>query len=101
MTKGRRYAIAMTAALGLIMGILDNTIINIALIPISNALKVELSTVQWLVTGDFLSQAAVIPVAGYLSNRYGARRIFILSIIFFTIGSLICGLMQDPTLLIV
>jgi EmrB/QacA subfamily drug resistance transporter len=83
------------------MGILDNTIINIALIPISNALKVELSTVQWLVTGYFLSQAAVIPVAGYLSNRFGARRIFILSIIFFTIGSLICGLMQDATLLIV
>lgn len=101
MTKGRRYAIAMTAGLGLIMGILDNTIINIALIPISNALKVELSTVQWLVTGYFLSQAAVIPVAGYLSNRFGARRIFILSIIFFTIGSLICGLMQDATLLIV
>ncbi len=101
MTKSKRYAIALTAALGLVMGVLDNTIINIALIPISTALKVELGTVQWLVTGYFLSQAAVIPVAGYLSNRFGSRRIFILSIILFTVGSLMCGLAQDATLLII
>jgi EmrB/QacA subfamily drug resistance transporter len=101
MTKSKRYAIALTAALGLIMGVLDNTIINIALIPISNALKVDLSTVQWLVTGYFLSQAAVIPIAGYFSNRFGARRIFIASIVLFTLGSLLCGMAQDATLLII
>ncbi len=101
MTKGRRYAIALTAALGLIMGVLDNTIINIALVPISRDLKVDLSVVQWLVTGYFLSQAAIIPVAGYLSNRFGAKRVFLLSIILFTVGSLLCGIAQDATLLII
>ncbi|MBN9387338.1 MAG: DHA2 family efflux MFS transporter permease subunit [Chloroflexi bacterium] len=101
MTTGRKYAIALTAGLGLIMGILDNTIVNIALVPISQDLKVDLSTVQWLVTGYFLSQAAVIPVAGYLGNRFGSRRIFMLSLAFFTIGSLLCGIAQDSTLLIV
>lgn len=101
MSKSKRYAIALTAALGLIMGVLDNTIINIALVPISNALKVDLSVVQWLVTGYFLSQAAVIPIAGYLSNRLGARRVFIASIVLFTLGSLLCGLTQDSTWLII
>ena len=101
MTTGRKYAIALTAGLGLIMGILDNTIVNIALIPISKDLKVDLATVQWLVTGYFLSQAAVIPVAGYLGNRFGSRRIFMLCVAFFTLGSLLCGIAQDATLLII
>lgn len=100
MSQGRKYAIAMTAALGLFMGILDNTIINIALVPISADLKVSLSTVQWLVTGYFLSQAAVIPVAGYLGNIFGTKRVFILSVAIFAIGSLLCGIAQDSTLLI-
>jgi EmrB/QacA subfamily drug resistance transporter len=101
MTTARKYAIAMTAALGLIMGILDNTIVNIALIPISVDLKVDLGTVQWLVTGYFLSQAAVIPVAGYLGNRLGTRRMFMFCVAFFTIGSLLCGIAQDANLLII
>lgn len=101
MSTGRKYAIALTAGLGLIMGILDNTIVNIALVPISQDLKVDLGTVQWLVTGYFLSQAAVIPVAGYLGNRFGAKRVFMLSLAFFTIGSLLCGIAQDATLLII
>jgi EmrB/QacA subfamily drug resistance transporter len=101
MTTARKYAIALTAGLGLIMGILDNTIVNIALVPISKDLKVDLGTVQWLITGYFLSQAAVIPVAGYLGNRFGSRRIFMLCVAFFTIGSLLCGVAQDATLLII
>ncbi|MDB5082211.1 MAG: hypothetical protein JWP00_4135 [Chloroflexi bacterium] len=101
MTTGRKYAIALTAGLGLIMGILDNTIVNIALVPISKDLNVDLATVQWLITGYFLSQAAVIPVAGYLGNRYGARRIFMLCVAFFTLGSLLCGIAPDATLLII
>ena len=100
-SQRQKYAIALTASLGLFMGVLDNTIINIALIPISNDLKVSLSTIQWLVTGYFLSQAAVIPVAGYLGNLFGTKRVFLLSLVFFTVGSLLCGIAGDPTLLII
>jgi EmrB/QacA subfamily drug resistance transporter len=51
-----------------------------------------LSTIQWTVTGYMLAQAAVIPLAGWLSDRFGAKNIFILSIGLFTIGSLLCAL---------
>lgn len=101
MPKTTRYVIALTAALGLVMGVLDNTIINIALVPISRGLHVSLSVVQWLVTGYFLSQAAVIPIAGYLGNRLGRKRVFLFCIGFFALGSLLCGLAQNATLLIV
>ncbi len=100
MVRSSRYAIALTAALGMVMAVLDNTIINIALVPIANGLRVDLSVVQWLITGYFLSQAAVIPIAGYLSNRFGRKNVFLVSIILFTLGSLLCGLARDATLLI-
>lgn len=94
------YAIALTAALGLFMAILDNTIVNVALTPMATGLGTDLNSIQWVITGYFLSQAAIIPVAGYLSNHFGSKRVFILSLGFFIIGSLLCGLAQNETMLI-
>jgi DHA2 family multidrug resistance protein len=87
-----KYAVALTAALGLFMAVLDNTIVNVALIPMANAFKTDLNSVQWVITAYFLAQAAVIPAAGYLSSRLGIKRVFIVCLALFTLGSLFCGL---------
>src|SRR4051812_10885997 len=94
-----RYGVALTAALGLFMAILDTTIVNVALVPMAKAFNTDLNTIQWVITGYFLSQAAVIPVTGYLSNRFGSRRVFMISLAFFTFGSLLCALSPNETLL--
>ena len=60
-----KYAVALTAALGLFMAVLDNTIVNVALSPMVKAFNTDLNSVQWVVTAYFLAQAAVIPAAGY------------------------------------
>ncbi len=96
-----RYAIALTAALGMLMGVLDNTIVNVALVPMAQALNANLGAIQWVVTGYFLAQAAVIPVAGYFGNRFGIKRLFILALVAFTLGSLLCGLARNEAMLIV
>src|SRR4051812_8265181 len=95
-----RYAIALTAALGLVMAILDATVVNVALVPMSNALKSDLSTIQWVVTGYFLAQAAVIPISGYFSSRFGIKRLFIICLALFTLGSFLCGISQNESMLI-
>jgi EmrB/QacA subfamily drug resistance transporter len=95
-----KYAIALTAALGLIMAVLDATIVNVALVPMANAFKTDLSTIQWVVTGYFLAQAAVIPISGYFSTRFGIKRLFIICLSLFTLGSVLCGLSQSETMLI-
>ncbi|MBN9393279.1 MAG: DHA2 family efflux MFS transporter permease subunit [Chloroflexi bacterium] len=87
-----KYAVALTAALGLFMAVLDNTIVNVALIPMANAFHTDLNAVQWVITAYFLAQAAVIPAAGYLSSRLGVKQVFIACLALFTIGSLLCGL---------
>jgi DHA2 family multidrug resistance protein len=95
-----RYAIALTAALGLFMAVLDTTIVNVGLVPMSKAFNTDLSTMQWVLTGYLLAQAGLIPVAGYLSNRFGQRLTFVISLSFFTLGSLLCALSPNEGWLI-
>jgi EmrB/QacA subfamily drug resistance transporter len=87
-----KYAAALTASLGLFMAVLDNTIVNVALTPMATAFKTNINSVQWVITAYFLAQAAVIPTAGYMANRFGIKRVFMICLAFFTIGSLLCGL---------
>lgn len=87
-----KYAVALTAALGLFMAILDNTVINVALTAMQKAFNTDVNTIQWVITGYFLAQAAVIPVSGYFANRFGVKRMFSLALAIFTVGSLLCGL---------
>ncbi|WJH34827.1 DHA2 family efflux MFS transporter permease subunit [Paenibacillus sp. CC-CFT747] len=77
---------------GMFMVILDGTAMNVALPGLVKDLNSPLSTLSWSVTGYALAQAAVIPLAGWLSERFGAKQVFLFSIIMFTIGSGLCAL---------
>jgi len=87
-----KYAVALTAALALFMAVLDSTIVNVALVAMERDFKTNINSVQWIVTGYILAQAAVIPVAGYFGNRFGIKRVFMIALTIFTLGSLLCGL---------
>jgi EmrB/QacA subfamily drug resistance transporter len=87
--------------MGLFMVILDGTAVNVALPKLSGEFNSTLSVLQWTVTGYALANAAVIPLAGWLSDRFGAKQIFLFSVAFFTIGSLLCAIATNPTQLIV
>src|SRR4051794_24172152 len=83
--------IAVVVIVGAIMTILDGTIVNIALRTLANDLDASLEDVQWVVTGYLLALALVIPLTGWMSERFGARRVWITSVVLFTIGSALCG----------
>jgi EmrB/QacA subfamily drug resistance transporter len=94
------WIISAVAMLGTVMSILDTTIVNVALATLGRDLHSSLATIQWVVTGYMLSLAAVIPVTGWASRRFGAKRVFLLSLALFTLGSLLCGLASSTTELI-
>src|SRR6185436_677315 len=83
--------IAIAVVLGAIMSVLSTTIVNVALQTLSVELHAPLDSVQWVVTGYMLSLAAVIPVSGWAANRFGARRLYVISLVLFTAGSALCG----------
>src|SRR6266852_2538754 len=95
------WRIAGVVILGMIMSILDTTIVNVALRTLGRDLHSSISQIQWVVTGYLLSLAAVIPITGWAARRFGARRVYLLSLVLFTAGSVLCGIAQSLDQLIV
>ena len=93
--------IAVVVILGAIMSVLDTTIVNVALRALSLDLHTSLDDIQWVVTGYLLAIAAVLPATGWAANRFGARRLYIISLVLFTLGSALCGFAWSAESLIV
>src|ERR1700727_709314 len=92
--------VAIVVILGIIMSVLDTTIVNVALHDLSNDLNAPLAQIQWVITGYLLSLAAVIPVTGWAVRRYSARRLYLIALVVFTLGSALCALATNSTELI-
>jgi EmrB/QacA subfamily drug resistance transporter len=95
------WRIAPVIVLGSIMSILDTTIVNVALDTLGRELHATLSSIQWVVTGYMLSLAAVIPISGWASRRFGAKNMWLFSVLMFTLGSALCGIATTTPELIV
>src|SRR5262245_55820557 len=93
------WRIGLVVILGSIMSILDTTIVNVALETLARDLDATLGEIQWVVTGYMLSLAAVIPITGWAARRFGAKPIYLLSLVLFTAGSVLCGFATSATML--
>ncbi|MFB0843976.1 DHA2 family efflux MFS transporter permease subunit [Paenibacillus oleatilyticus] len=78
--------------LGLFLAILNQTLLNVALPHLTADFGVSTSTVQWLLTGYMLVNGVLIPLSAYLIERLGVRRLFLIAMLSFTAGALICSL---------
>jgi EmrB/QacA subfamily drug resistance transporter len=87
-------------AFGLFMIMLDNTVVNVALPSIQRDLGVQLSELEWVVSGYALTFAALMLIGGKLADAYGRRLIFVLGIAIFTLASLACGMASTGDTLI-
>jgi EmrB/QacA subfamily drug resistance transporter len=83
------------------MTIMDITIVNVALPTIGRDFGVAPTAVDGIVIAYLVSLAAFIPVSGWLGDRFGGKRVLLIAITVFTIGSVMCGLAQDMTQLVV
>jgi EmrB/QacA subfamily drug resistance transporter len=80
---------------GVFMLLLDITIVNVALPDIQTQLHASLSDLQWVIDAYALSLAALLLTAGSLADLFGRRRVFVIGLLVFTIGSIACGAAQD------
>ncbi|MBT2658334.1 DHA2 family efflux MFS transporter permease subunit [Bacillus sp. ISL-18] len=87
--------------LGAFVAILNQTLLNVAIPHIMNDLGVSASTVQWLSTGYMLVNGILIPVTAYLIEKFGTRKLFLAAIFLFTIGSLVCSLSFNFSMLMI
>src|SRR6202167_5714803 len=94
------WVVCGVVILGMIMSILDTTIVNVALHTLSHDLHSPLSQVQWVITGYLLSLAAVIPITGWAARRFGAKQVYLTSLVLFTVGSALCAIATSTTELV-
>jgi EmrB/QacA subfamily drug resistance transporter len=94
------WRISLVVVLGSIMSILDTTIVNVALDTLHRDLHTTLDNIQWVATAYLLALAAVIPVSGWAARRFGAKPVYLLSLVLFTSGSALCGLASSAPELI-
>jgi EmrB/QacA subfamily drug resistance transporter len=88
--------VAGVVVLGAIMSILDITVVNVALRTFQNVFAVDgrpldYSAVAWTVTGYTLALATVIPLSGWAADRFGTKRLYMMAILLFTLGSALCA----------
>ncbi|QKG24092.1 MDR family MFS transporter [Actinomadura verrucosospora] len=78
--------------LGPILALLDTTIVNVGLDAVARDFGAPIATLQWVSAGYLLAISMVMPLAGWASDRFGARTTWMASVALFTAGSALCGL---------
>jgi DHA2 family multidrug resistance protein len=82
----------VSLALATFMNVLDTSIANVSLSSIGGDLGVSTTQVTWVITSFGVANAIAVPLTGWLTQRFGAVRLFTASIVLFTVASLLCGL---------
>lgn len=92
--------IAGVCVLAAVMAILDTTVVSVAQRTFITQFESTQAVVAWTMTAYTLALATVIPLTGWAADRFGTKRLFMGSIFFFAVGSLLCAMAPNITLLI-
>jgi len=92
LTPGSRTLASIALATGTFMQVLDTTIANVSIPTIAGNLGVSADQGTWVITSFAVANGIGLPLTGWLMQRYGVVRVFVISVVLFTIASLLCGM---------
>ncbi|MGA3080846.1 MAG: DHA2 family efflux MFS transporter permease subunit [Terracidiphilus sp.] len=95
------WMVAAAVMLATFMVVLDSSVANVALPHMAGSLSASTDESTWVLTSYLVSNAIMLPAAGWLARRIGRKRLLILSILIFTAASLLCGMALNMPMLIV
>jgi EmrB/QacA subfamily drug resistance transporter len=81
--------------IGMFMSVLDTSIVNVAIPKMQTALSASVDDIEWVVTGYTLALGVIVPLSGWLGQRFGLTRMYVGSMLGFALGSALCGLAWD------
>ncbi len=87
-----KWLVAASVSCGSIMGVLDSTIVNVALPQIQGAVGATLQEITWIATGYTIAAVLLMPLVAFLGRRFGQKRVYMLCLGLFLLGSALCGL---------
>ncbi len=93
--------IIMVAAFTAFLATFNETFLNVAFTPITQTLNISESTVSWLSTAYMLGAAVMVPVSAFIYRNVSTKRLFLITVSFLIIGSIICGLASVFSILLI
>ncbi|HEU4555743.1 MAG TPA: DHA2 family efflux MFS transporter permease subunit [Chitinophaga sp.] len=87
----RRVIVTITAVVCALLEIIDTTIVNVALPDMRGSLGATLNEVSWVITAYSLANVIIVPLTSWLSQQFGRRNYFAVSVVLFTVCSFLCG----------
>jgi DHA2 family multidrug resistance protein len=95
------WVIAASVMLATFMVVLDSSVANVALPHIAGNLSASTDESTWVLTSYLVSNAIMLPASGWIARRIGRKRLMLISIVIFTLASLLCGISANMPILIV
>ena len=95
-----RWIVVIVVVFNQFMQYMDSTIVNVGLPTIGSFFRASPTTMGWTITGYLLSFAMLIPLSGWLGDRFGTKRTFLLGLLTFTLGSVLCAMSWSAASLI-
>ena len=95
------WLIAFSVMLGTFMEVLDATVVTVSLPHVAGSLSATPEEATWVLTSYLLSNAIVLPLTGWLGNRFGRKRVLMTCVVVFTAASAVCGAATTLDVLVV
>lgn len=97
---GISFPALFAVVLGVFMAILDTTVVNVAIPKMMAVFNATQDEMQWVITAYLLVTGMLTPISGYLGDRFGQKKIYLIALVIFTTGSALCGLAWSADVLI-
>src|SRR6202049_3994503 len=90
-SPARRWIIAFSVMLGTILEVLDSSIVNVSLPHMQGSFSASVDEIAWVVTSYLVAAGIMIPMTGWIAERFGRKRYFMASVTMFVVSSAACG----------
>jgi MFS transporter, DHA2 family, multidrug resistance protein len=94
-SPARRWIIAFSVMLGTILEVLDSSIVNVSLPHMQGSFSASVDEIAWVVTSYLVAAGIMIPMTGWIAERFGRKRYFMASVTMFVGASALCGIAQS------
>jgi DHA2 family multidrug resistance protein len=98
--RAGKWTVAISVAVGSLMATIDTSIVNVAIPQIRGQLGASLQEITWVTTAYMIAMVLVMPLTGFLGSFFGQKRVYLASLIVFTIGSVLCGTARSLEMLV-
>lgn len=95
-----KWLVTLSVTFGTLMGAIDASIVNVAVPHLQSALGATVEQIAWVTTGFVMATVMVMPLTGFLARMFGQKRVYLVSLVLFGLGSALCGMAHTLPMLV-